>query len=167
MTWTTNADWKQPAGQTAQQGEDMGKDIGFDDVITKDPTEYILLDPGTYEFEVEKYERGRFKGSAKMSACNMVTLTLRVKTEKADCGYITVQHRLFLNTKVEGRISEFFTSIGLKKKGEPLRMNWNLVPGAKGYCQVDTNEYNGNKYNQVKKFYVPAASDLSDDGMPF
>lgn len=167
MTWTTNTDWRQPGEQPAQQGEDMGKDIGFDDVITKDPTEYILLEPGSYEFEVEKYERGRFNGSAKMSACNMVTLTLRIKTQKADCGYITLQHRLFLNTKVEGRISEFFTAIGQKKKGEPLRMNWNMVPGATGWCQIDTNEYNGNKYNRVKKFYVPAVSDLSDDGMPF
>ena len=166
MTWNNNTTWSQP-GTSTQQNDDLGKDIGFDDVITKDPAEYILLDPGTYEFQVAKYVRGRFKGSAKMSPCNMVTLTINIKTTKADSGFITIEHRLFLNTKVEGRISEFFSSIGLKKKGEPLRMNWNLVPGATGYCTVDTDEYNGNKYNRIKKFLVPAASDLSDDGMPF
>ena len=41
----------------------------------------------------------------------------------------------------------------MKKKNEPLRMNWNAVPGATGRCKVGTRVYNGNEYNEIKKFY--------------
>ena len=32
-------------------------------------------------------------------------------------------------------------------------MNWNLVPGARGKCKVGVKNYNGNDYNEIKKFY--------------
>ena len=58
-----------------------------------------------------------------------------------------------MHTKCEGFLSEFFRGIGQKKKNEPLRMNWQLVPGASGRCKIVPEEYNGNKYNKIKKFY--------------
>ena len=34
-------------------------------------------------------------------------------------------------------------------------MNWNAVPGAHGRCKIGTRVYNGNQYNEVKKFLEP------------
>ena len=65
-------------------------------------------------------------------------------------------HQLFLHTKTEGLLSAFFSSLGLTKKGEPLRMNWNAVPGSTGRAHItldpDRNDPE-KKYNHVKRFY--------------
>ena len=71
----------------------------------------------TDNFTVTDFERGRFPGSAKMSACNKATLTLQVKT---DDGIASVRTDLILNRVVEFRISAFFRCIGQKKHGERL-----------------------------------------------
>ena len=47
-------------------------------------------------------------------------------------------------------LSAFFGAIGQKRKGEPLRMDWNAIIGKVGVCKVGSREYNGNKYNEVK-----------------
>ena len=47
-------------------------------------------------------------------------------------------------------LSAFFGAIGQKRKGEPLRMDWNAIVGRTGVCKVGVREYNGNKYNEVK-----------------
>lgn len=86
-----------------------------------------------------------------MSACNKAILKIRIKSE--EFGDVTVQHQLLLHSKVEFKISEFFASIGQKKKGEELKMNWQQVAGSSGLCKVGTREYNGNQYNDIKKFY--------------
>lgn len=55
-------------------------------------------------------------------------------------------------------ISAFFSSIGQKKKGEKVKMNWNAVIGATGRCKVVIRKWNGDdgeerKSNDIKKFY--------------
>ena len=32
-------------------------------------------------------------------------------------------------------------------------MNWSMVPGSTGRVAVEPKEYNGNMYNNIKKFY--------------
>ena len=32
-------------------------------------------------------------------------------------------------------------------------MNWPSVPGSTGRCIIGTRTYNGNDYNDIKKFY--------------
>lgn len=54
--------------------------MGWDDQIENDGQEFIILPEGGYNFTVTEFERGRFPGSAKIPACNKVTLTLEVKT---------------------------------------------------------------------------------------
>lgn len=124
-------------------------ELGWDDEISKE-NEFILLEPGDYNFTVESFERIRYSGSDRMPACNSAELNVRIDTGK-DAVYI--KHRLFLHQKTEWALSAFFRSIGQKKKDEPLRMNWNLVPGSKGRCKVGRKTYNGNEYNEIKKFY--------------
>jgi hypothetical protein len=72
---------------------------------------------------------------------------------------IDITENLFLCNKMEWKLSQFFLSIGLKKHGEPLRMNWPASVGKKGKCQVYVDTFknkNGEdrQSNKIKKFYA-------------
>lgn len=131
------------------------RELGWDDEIEKDGSDFVLLPEGDYNFTVAKFERARFQGSDKMPPCNQAKLELTVHS--SEHGDVTIFHNLFLHTKTEGLLSNFFAGIGQKKKGEKLRMNWNAVIGAKGRCLIEHNKYmsKGEERvnNQVKKFY--------------
>lgn len=132
--------------------EMMDRELGWDDTIEKE-SDYVVLPEGDYDFTVESFERGRHNGSDKLPPCNKATLKLRVVSSE---GEATITHNLFLHTITEGMLSAFFSSIGQKKKGEPLRMNWNMVPGSTGRAHIapeaDRNDPT-KKYNRVKRFY--------------
>lgn len=133
-------------------------ELGWDDTIEKDGGEFVLLPAGEYNFTVDKFERSRFAGSAKLPPCNEAKLTLTVHSK--EYGDVTVFHNLFLHTKTEGLLSNFFAGIGQKKKGEKLRMNWSTVVGSTGRLKLEIHEWTGNdgqpkKNNQVKTF-IPA-----------
>ena len=125
-------------------------EIGWDDTITQDPEEFPILPEGDYQFIVEKFERSRFNGSENIPACNQAKLTIKVFNQQVETHIV---HTLLLHTKTEWALSQFFTAIGQKKKGEPLRMDWNRVIGASGKCKVIIKKYNGNDYNNISKFY--------------
>lgn len=129
--------------------------LEWDDMIEKDANEYIILPEGDYTFTVESFDRGRHQGSEKLPACNKAVLKLRVDTEK---GTVYLTHNLFLHTITEGMLSAFFTSIGQKRKGVPLRMDWARVPGATGRAKIGVRSYtaqNGEQRqaNEIKRFY--------------
>ena len=131
------------------------KELQWDDTITKDSSDFILLPEGDYNFTVESFERGRHGGSEKLPPCNKAVLTLRIETAE---GTARITHNLFLHSKTEGMLSAFFTCIGQKKKGEPLKMNWNQVPGSSGRCKIGIHSYKNRdgedrQSNDVKKFY--------------
>lgn len=129
--------------------------LGWDDEISKE-SEFIVLPAGDYDFMVESYERGRYEPSAAatLPACPMAIIHLAIQTPLSQSGKTVIKHTLYLHSRCEGFLSEFFLSIGLKKKGEPLRMNWQAVPGTTGRLKlaVETSK-NDNQYNTVKKFY--------------
>lgn len=131
------------------------RELGWDDEIEKDSSDFILLNEGDYNFTVTKFERGRFVGSDKMPPCNQAKLELTVHSPEH--GDVVIFHNLFLHSKTEGLLSSFFSGIGQKKKGEKLRMNWNMVTGSKGKCKIKLNKYmsKGEERvnNQVQKFY--------------
>jgi hypothetical protein len=132
------------------------RELNWDDTIEKDGGgEFVLLTPGDYNFTVTKFERARFNGSANLPPCNQAKLEITIHSPEH--GDVIVFHNLFLHTKTEGLLSAFFTAIGQKKKGEPLRMNWNAVVGAKGRCQIEHYKYtkDGRELinNQIKRFY--------------
>lgn len=136
--------------------QEMGKELGWDDEIVNDGPEFVLLPEGDYNFTVKKFERARFQGSANMPPCNQAKLEITIHSQEH--GDQTVFHNLFLHTKTEGFLSAFFTGIGQKKKGEPLRMNWNAVVGAKGRCKLEHNTYTNNEgkertNNQIDRIY--------------
>ena len=134
---------------------DMERELGWDDVIENEST-FELLPEGEYTFLVESFERGRYEPTpnAKLPACNMVTLSLKITGNDQSA---TLQHRLFLHTRCEGMLCDFFTSIGMRKHGEPLKMNWSAVAGRRGRCKIGIRTWKGNdgvdrQSNEVKRF---------------
>lgn len=127
------------------------REFGWDDSIEKD-AEFILLEAGEYDFRVESFERARYAGGNNIPACPQAILTLSITTPN---GLVKLTHSLFLHSKTEWALSSFFTSIGQKKKGEVLKMNWNTVPGSTGRCKIIQEEYKGELYNKIKRFLPP------------
>ena len=133
----------------------QGFELGWDSAIENDSPDYIILPDGEYDFTVKSFERGRHNGSDKVGPCPKAILTLGIDTPQ---GEATVRKELLLNSKLEGLVCEFFTCIGQRTHGQRVTMNWNAVPGAHGRCKIGTRVYNGNQYNEVKKFLEPAAT---------
>lgn len=157
--------------------ETTGRELGWGDAIEHDGSDFTLLEPGEYPFRVVKFERKRFGGSAKLPACNQAALTLDVGDAEAST---TITHNLFLHSKTEGLLCAFFRSIGARKHGERIVMDWSKVPGATGRCKVGRREFAGKdgtmkQANQVEKFLDPGEAEAvaasvgpaSKDDIPF
>lgn len=132
------------------------RELGWEDTIEKDGGEFVVLPAGDYNFTVTKFERARFQGSRNLPACNQAKLEITVHS--IEHGDVIVFHNLFLHTKTEGLLSNFFAGIGQKKKGEVLKPNWQQVVGSKGRLKLETNKFSGRDgseriNNQIKSFY--------------
>lgn len=130
--------------------------FGWDDEINNESSDFVLLPEGDYDFTVDKFERARFDGSEKMPACNKAVVTFTIWG--ADDS-ITITENFLLCSKMEWKLSALFLAVGMKKHGEPLRMNWGALPGSKGKCHVFIDTYKKNdglegKSNKIKKFYA-------------
>lgn len=136
----------------------QGYELGWDDEISQESEDFKLFEPGEYEFEVIAFERARWQGSDKIPPCNMAIVSLKFTD---DTGSATViKERLKMYSSVEWLLSAFFTAIGQKKKGEPLKMNWGAVIGARGRARLNVREYTTNdgqerKINNVERFLEP------------
>ena len=132
------------------------REYGWEDEISDEGSEFVLLPEGDYDFTVSKIERGRHPGSEKLPACNKAIVTLTVWGQD-DC--IDITENFMLCNKMEWKLSQFFLSLGMKKHGEPLRMNWTGAVGKKGKCHVYVDNYknkNGEdrQSNKIKKYYA-------------
>lgn len=131
-----------------------GRELGWEDQIEKDSQEFILLPEGDYEFTIEKFERSRSQGKGKLPACNMAVVYFVIQSEQ---GPVSIRENFILHTSLEWKLSELFTSIGQKRKGEKVAMNWGLLPGSTGKAKiiVDTYQKDGEdrKINRIAKLY--------------
>lgn len=138
----------------------------WDDEIQNDgeDREFITLEAGDYEFEVNKYERGRYtpSGNGKTPPCNQIEVTLAITTKD---GIAYVKDRFPLASTFEWKISGFFRSVGLKKHGEKLRMCWDEAIGCKGKAKITKTEGNkeGLYFNNVDKYIDPIAKGAADE----
>lgn len=146
-------------------------DRGFEwnDTIEND-NDFVLLDAGNYQFVVEKFERARHPGSLKLPACHKAVLHVKVYDENNST---TIVHNLFLHSKTEGMLCQFFKSIGARKHGEKLVMDWTKVIGARGYCKIKIDEFESNKEpgkilqsNKIDKFLDPEEEDQAASFTP-
>lgn len=131
------------------------REFGWDDTIQQDST-FILLPVGLYEFTVTGFERQRHtpnpQNPGKLPACPKAVVSIEIVTAQ---GKAELKHNLFLHSSTEGMLSAFFGSIGQKRKGEPLKMNWQTIIGTRGVCKVGIRKYNDNEYNEVKAMLYP------------
>lgn len=140
--------------------ENKGYELDWDSEIENEGSEFIVAEPGDYDFVVTAFERGRFQGSAKMPPCNQAKLTIRLEIPGCD-GTCEIKHNLFLHSKTEWKLCEFFTSIGQRQSGQRVAMNWNAVIGSRGRCKVSKRSFESNKdgktlwANDIDKFYPP------------
>lgn len=137
---------------------DIGKALTWDSEIEKDGSDWTLLPEGVYPFMVKSFTRAHFGGSAKLPACPQAKLVLEVGGPEEST---TIKHNLFLHSKTEGLLCEFFRAIGARKHGERLVMDWSKVPGANGFCKVIVRKYKRDdgtdaETNDIKKFLDPA-----------
>ena len=122
-------------------------------------SDFVVLPAGTYPFEITGFERGRFTPGpkSKLPECPKAIVSVRVT---GDMGASTVKHNLYLHSSCEGFLCQFFTSIGHRKSGEPLRMAWDRIVGCTGMCKVSvrkgTGQYEGKEFNEIKTFLDPA-----------
>ena len=130
-------------------------EYGWNDEIVNEGAEFVLLPEGDYDFTVSKVERARYSGSERMPACNMakVTFTIWGAEDKVE-----ITDNFYLCNKFEWKLSSLFLSVGMKKHGEPLRMNWEALTGKKGKCHVYIDNYkkkdgSDGKSNKIKKLY--------------
>lgn len=135
---------------------DLERELDWDSEIEKD-SDFILLPEGDYDFTVTSFERARHAGSENLPPCNkaIISLTINAPEETA-----IIKHNLFLHSKCEGLLSAFFCSIGQKKHGEKLKMDWNSVIGKKGRCKITVRKWinkDGEEIpiNDIKRFYDP------------
>lgn len=133
----------------------MEREFNWDDIIENDGGEYVILPEGDYDFKVLSFERERHQGSAKLPPCNKAVLNIEVTSPQ---GKTTIRHNLFLHSKCEGLLCAFFSSIGQRKRGEKLQMNWNSVTGATGKCKVKIHTWTKDdgsqgQSNEISKFY--------------
>ena len=145
------------------------KTFGWDDEISKE-SNFVLFEEGSYPFKVTNFERSVYQPKPgyqnKVPAgCNMAILTLEF-SNPATGDTNTLSERLFLYEGGEGRISQFFISIGQKKKGEPVRPNWQAVLGSTGQADLKVENYtdkdgNSGKSNKVKKFLEPTQQNVA------
>jgi len=143
----------------------MGSVINYDwnSTITNDGEDYTLLPEGKAEFEVISYERGMDN----KNKCSRVELKLRVWNEN---GSTIAKCNISLNSNFEWKLSSFFRSIGLKKHGEPFKMDFPSTPGRKGWCEITVVEIESTKkpgekfsINNIEKFLDPPEQKESEN----
>lgn len=132
------------------------REFAWDDEIVEEGGNFVLLPEGDYDFTATKVERARFNGSEKMPPCNMAKVTFTIWGENDK---VEITENFLLNSKMEWKLSALFLAIGLKKHGEPLRMNWNAVPNSTGKCHVYIDTYvkkdgSQGQSNKIKRFYA-------------
>ena len=137
--------------------------MDWDDSIESDGNGYVILEEGDYVFEITNFERGRHPGSAKVPACNKASITLKMETEQ---GTAFAFENLYLYRTMEWKLSEFFRSIGQKKAGERLVMNWNTVLGARGRVHIVPATYKGSDGQTHEKNQVTRYLDYDESKMP-
>lgn len=143
--------------------------MDWNDSIENDGQEFVILPDGEYNFTVTNFERGRFPGGQKIPACNKATITIQVDSKD---GIAVVKFDLLLYRSLEWRISQFFRSIGQKKHGEKLTMDWNKVIGSRGRAKFKQRSYtalNGEERvtNDVDRFIDYDETFFIEEELPF
>lgn len=136
---------------------DIGRELDWDEAIELNPSTFVLLPEGEYDFKVIKFERQRHAGSTKLPPCPKAAITVEVSGIN---GTTQIIHNLFLHTKTQGLLSAFAISIGQGKQGDVVKLDWSKVLGATGRAKVTVRKYTKKdgteaEINDIKEFLPP------------
>lgn len=143
----------QPAVTPVVQSEGA---LGWDDEIQKEDS-FVLLPTGDYQFEILKFEKAYYDGGDKISACPKAVVTFKISAPDGKETVITENY--LLHSKMEWKLCEFFSSVGMKNKGEKLRMRWTPeLIGKTGMCKIIVHKYKNRdgddkETNRIDKLY--------------
>lgn len=146
----------------------MNNDFLDWDSVIDDGEEFTTLEPGEYDFTVKKFERGRTTRGAKLA---IVTLEVTDGTKRA-----VVTDRIALQGNTIWKISSYFRSLGMKKHGEKIKMDFEGSVGKSGRCTIFVDEYqnkNGgiSQSNKIDQYLDPPDDfdgfAAEDDELPF
>lgn len=129
------------------------RELGWEDSIQNDDS-FITIPEGDYDFVIDHYERSRSKGGEKIPPSNMAIVYFRIAGP--DGQEVMIREQFILHQRMEWKLSQLFCSVGLKKKGERITMNWNALPGLSGRAHVtlDPDKNDPKKeYNHIDKLY--------------
>ena len=140
------------------QGNQVFGELDWDGPIEKDST-FKVFPEGEYDFEIKGFDRARHtQTNGKLPSCNKAVLTLQLTDDKGDT--TTLTDNLYLHTQMEGMLCAFFTSIGQRKPGEKISMNWGEVVGSKGRCKLKIRKWTGSdgverESNEIARYLEP------------
>ncbi|MBR1899321.1 MAG: hypothetical protein IJ825_10645 [Oscillospiraceae bacterium] len=118
---------------------ESGGAFGWDDEIEREDA-FTILPEGDYWFRIMKVDKGRYDGGDKISACPKAIVEFEITCP--DGSTVTLTENFLLHQKMEWKLSQFFASIGMKAKGEKLKMNWSpAIIGKTGICKVIVHTY--------------------------
>ena len=135
------------------------KGLDWNSTINDDGNEFMVFPEGDYVFRVTNLEKTFQQATARIpNGCNKALMTFQLTDENGRT--TSFKDGLLLVSTMEWKLSSFFRSIGLKKHGEQLIMDWSKVVGACGKAHIGVREWidqNGNtkKSNQIEKFLDP------------
>jgi len=129
-------------------------EMNYNSTIAIEENEYVLLQPGTYQFTVDRVEYGRYEPNpqrpGKLPECPKVTVFIHVDTPE---GRAFLQNNFFIHASTQGMITAYFRSLGMIPEGaKSYTMDWNGSIGKTGFVKTSVRLYNGIEYNQVDRF---------------
>ena len=98
----------------------MSDFFGWGDSVESDAREFITLAPGKYIATVTDVKKITWDKAGKMNGCKVAEVHVEVKTD--DDKLATMTDNLFLARSLEWKIGQYLAAFGLKKKGEPVRV---------------------------------------------
>ncbi len=122
-----------------------------------------LIAPGTYPARISWLEQGDFLGRAKMPPCPKAVLTLMIDTGE---GAQELKTTLLVHPRMEWKLSEFFRSIGRKRHGEPLKMDWEGLVGLPLLVRVNHRSYIDSSGEQRTVNNIERFLDYNPDAFP-
>ncbi len=141
--------------------------LGWDQDINEDGNdqEYVIVTEGNYYFEVTNFERGQYNGTSEKIPYGAPVAKLTIRIYLPDGGFAYCNKNLILCKSLEWQLSGFFRCIGQKAHGSSYKMNWQMVPGARGYAHFAPRTWKGidgseKSSNDIKRFI-----DWDDDRM--
>jgi len=113
---------------------------------------FILLPPGIYGAECVEVTRG----FSTASNCNQAGVVWKVVSTK---GRTKLTDYLNLSENVKWKILQLFRSVGMRKHGEAIRLNFPALPGKTGWLKIGHRTYldknNVEKTTNQIEGYIP------------